>query len=137
MSIRRVVLDTNILISALLSREGNPAKIYRMFLTKLFTLIYSMEILEEYQDVLYRPRLKIPHGDADIVMAAIRQYGEKVWVMPSVNFMVDEDDRIFYDIAKHSGAYLVTGNTKHYPNEPFILTPTEFLELKLVTLRDK
>ena len=43
--------------------------------------------------------------------------------------MTDEDDRAFYDTAKNNDAYLVTGNTRHYPNESFILTPTEFMRL--------
>jgi len=128
MSIRRVVLDTNILVSALLSREGVPAKIYRMFVARALIVVYCEEILEEYQDVLYRPRLKIPTGDADIIMTAIQDYGEKVTVKPSDGFMIDEDDRIFYDAAKHANATLITGNTKHYPSESFILTPTAFLE---------
>ena len=41
--------------------------------------------------------------------------------------MPDEDDRIFYDTAKESGAFLITGNKKHYPDEPFIMTPSDFL----------
>jgi len=129
----RVVLDTNILVSALLTREGNPAKIYRMFLTQALTLVYCAEILDEYEDVIYRPRLKIPIADANIVMDAIRYYGEEIFIpvsRSSIIPMPDEDDRIFYDTAKTVGAYLITGNTKHYPSEPFILTPTEFLELK-------
>jgi len=130
MSIIRVVLDTNILVSALLSREGSPAKIYRMFLTRALTLAYCTGILDEYQDVLYRPRLRILHDDADIVIAAVRQYGEKILPKPSINTMLDEGDRVFYDTAKCANAYLVTGNTKHYPIEPFILTPVAFLELK-------
>jgi len=130
MSTVHIVLDTNILVSALLSREGKPAKVYRMFLTRILLLIYSPQIFEEYQDVLYRPYLQIPHIDADIVLRAIRQNGKEVWVMPpSVGIMPDEDDRVFYDTAKSTGAFLITGNTKHYPSEPFIVTPAEFLEL--------
>jgi putative PIN family toxin of toxin-antitoxin system len=98
MNIKRVVLDTNILVSALLSREGNPAKIYRMFVANTLTVVYCEEILEEYQDVLYRPRLNIPMGDADIVMTAIQDYGEKVTVEPGSEYMVDEDNRIFYKV---------------------------------------
>jgi hypothetical protein len=41
--------------------------------------------------------------------------------------MPDESDRVFYDVAKTAGAYLITGNTKHFPQEPFILTPAEFV----------
>lgn len=57
MNTRRVVLDTNIFVSALISPMGNPAKIYRMFFTGAISLVYSADIFEEYQDVLHRPRL--------------------------------------------------------------------------------
>ena len=124
-----VVLDTNILVSALLSPLGNPAKVYKMFLTGVLTLVYSADILTEYQDVLHRPQLGIPADDADTVLAAIRQYGEQVEPVPSQVAMADEDDRVFYDTAKTAGAYLITGNMKHYPHEPFIMAPTKFLEL--------
>ena len=129
MSTFRIVLDTNILVSALLSPLGNPAKVYRMFLTGTVTLIYSANIFAEYQDVLHRTRLGIPANDADIVLAAIRHYGEQIEPKPSDIPMTDEDDRVFYDTAKNAGAYLITGNMKHYPKEPFILTAMNFLEL--------
>ena len=68
--------------------------------------------------------------NADIVMLAVTQHGASILLVPSTVPMPDEDDRVFYDAAKSAGAYLVTGNTKQYPNEPFVLTPTEFLELQ-------
>ena len=129
MSARRVVLDTNVLVSALLSPNGNPAKIYKMFLSGALSLVFSADIFEEYQDVLHRPRLKIPSNEIEIVLSAIRQHGETVEPKPSTKTMMDEDDRVFYDAAKSVGTYLITGNTKHYPKKPFILTPTEFLKL--------
>jgi putative PIN family toxin of toxin-antitoxin system len=129
-NIKRVVFDTNVIVSASLSRNGNPAKIYRMFFAGVLPLVYCEEILAEYEDVLYRPHLKIPSEEADIVMTTIRQYGEEVRPLLSVHAMIDEDDRIFYDTAKSAGEYLITGNTKHYPNETFVLTPTAFLELR-------
>jgi putative PIN family toxin of toxin-antitoxin system len=126
---RLVVLDTNILVSALLSKEGKPAKIWKLFLTGALSLVFSAEIFEEYQDVLRRSHLRISSEDAETVLAAIRPYGEAVEPKPSINAMIDEDDRVFYDTAKGAGAYLITGNRKHYPQEPFILTPANFLEL--------
>jgi putative PIN family toxin of toxin-antitoxin system len=123
------VLDTNVLVSALLSPLGSPAKIYKMFLDEMLTLVYSAEILDEYRDVLFRPRLKIADDEASKVLGAIEEYGEKVEPTPSAHDMLDEDDRVFYDTAKLAGAYLVTGNAKHYPDEDFIKTPTDFLSL--------
>jgi putative PIN family toxin of toxin-antitoxin system len=129
MSAIRAILDTNILVSALLSPFGNPAKIYRMFLTGRLHLVICEEILLEYDDVLRRPKLHIPAIDADTVITAIRQYAEIVQPMQSVGVMPDEDDRVFYDTAKAAGAYLVTGNTNHFPQEPFILSPAEFVAM--------
>ena len=123
----RIVLDTNILVSALLSPLGHPAKVYKMFLTGNLKLVYSPDILAEYNDVLFRPRLRIPAEEAEKVLEAIREYGERIEATPSIHSIIDEDDRVFYDTAKSAGAYLVTGNKKHYPDEAFILTPVEFL----------
>ena len=128
MNLARVVLDTNVIVSALLSPLGNPSKIYKMFLTGFLSLIYSLDILDEYQDVLNRPRLKIPSDEITIVFSAIKHYGKQIEPFPSTNDMIDESDRIFYDAAKNAKAYLITGNIRHYPKEPYILTPREFLE---------
>ena len=125
----RVVLDTNIFVSAMLSPLGNPAKIYRMFLEEMLILVYSTDIFKEYSDVLFRPRLHIQSEDAEKVLYAIHQYGEIVKPVASMVPLPDEADRIFYDVAKSAGARLVTGNIRHYPHERFILTPTKFLEL--------
>ena len=128
MSPNRVVLDTNVLVSALMSSLGNPAKIFKMFLSETIVLVFSEDIMLEYNDVLYRPHLHIPADDADKVLNAIRLYGERVEPTPSTIPMIDEDDRVFYDAAISAGAYLVTGNTRHYPSESFIYTPVEYLK---------
>ena len=125
---RRVVLDTNIIVSALLSGKGNPGKILDLFLAGEMKLFYCDEILEEYANVLYRPHLRIPVNEADNTMIIIYQHGEKVWPVTSNLEMTDEDDRVFYDVAVSAKAYLITGNKKHYPDEPFILTPAAFLK---------
>ena len=124
-----VVLDTNILVSALISKSGNPAKIYRMFLAEMVVLVFSDDIFMEYMDVLQRPHLHIPADDANKVLEAIKHCGERVEPIPSKFTMVDDDDRKFYDAAKYTGAYLITGNTRHYPKESFIYTPANFLTL--------
>ena len=129
MNLRRVVIDTNILVSALMSPNGKPDKIYRMFLSGELNLVFNYKILAEYKDVFYRPHLSISPTDADIMIASILQFGENIQPQPSTEKMVDEEDRVFYDTAKYAGAYLITGNLKHYPNEPHILNPAAFLEL--------
>jgi len=129
MTKRRIVIDTNVFASALMSPGGKPDKIYRMFLLGELSLVFNDYILSEYKSVFYRPHLRISQKDADIMVASILQYGENIQPPTSTSEMPDEDDRIFYDTAKYAGACLITGNLKHYPNEPHILSPAQFLEL--------
>jgi len=124
-----VVIDTNVLVSALLSKSGNPAKILDKFLEGGLTFVYCDEILEEYEDVLYRAKLKIPTEEANSLIADILLHGIEVWPMPNFTPLPDEDDRCFYNTAITAGAYLVTGNAKHYPIEPFVLSPSAYLAL--------
>ena len=130
MSMLCAVLDTNILVSVLLSPSGNPAKIFRLFLAGTLDLVISDDILVKYEDVLYRSRLQLPAVDVQTVLASIQEYAIIVNPVSSTIEMIDEDDRVFYDTAKSVRAYLSTGNIKHYPQESFILTPTEFIVLE-------
>ena len=124
-----VVLDTNILVSGLLSAYGNPAKIINAFKERRFNLFYNDEILAEYRDVLFKDRLGLPHQDINDLLEEISKIGCPVIPNTSSLPLPDEDDRIFYDTAKTANAYLVTGNIKHFPNEPFIIVPAEFVKL--------
>jgi len=124
-----IVIDTNILISAALSPEGNPAKILNQIISETaIRLFYATEIFEEYNRVLSYERLNIKSDKKVYFLNQIKQVGVLIEPTASTIPMPDETDRIFYDTAKISGAFLVTGNTKHYPAEPFILTAIGFLE---------
>ena len=129
MNTRRMVLDTNVIVSALLSPSGSPAKVYSLFINGEHELLYSDSILVEYQDVLSRTHLAIDADDASKVIDGIRNHGVCISPEPGTVTLIDEDDRVFYDIAKSSGAYLVTGNLRHYPKESFIVSPREYLDL--------
>jgi len=123
-----VVLDTNVVVSALMSPLGNPAKILTLFSDGEIQFYYSSDIMAEYKDVLPRPELKITPEKIKRFFELLQQAG--ILIVPSVSTMTlpDESDRVFYDTAKESGATLITGNTKHYPEENFIMTPSQFLE---------
>ena len=124
---KRVVLDTNVLVSANLTSEGNPAKIVDLVSYSKLHLLYCPEILDEYKRVLAYEKLDIPVTAQSKAIEGIRKLGELVEPTVSTIPLADETDRIFYDTAKESGAILVTGNTKHFPNESFIMTPADFL----------
>jgi len=125
---RKIVIDTNIIISAAISDKGNPSKIINLAFDKLFEVYYSPEIMTEYIKVLSRPRFNFNQEKQQYFIDGIKRIG--VLIIPAVSDvpLPDESDRVFYDAAKESGAILITGNTKHYPAEDFILTPAEFIQ---------
>ena len=125
---QKVVIDTNVVISAALSDKGNPSKIINLVLDKQVYIYYNSEIMDEYTEVLSRPHLNIIAEKRQYLLDGIKMvggvYNPKVSKIP----LPDETDRIFYDLAKEVAAIIITGNIKHYPNEEFIMTPSEFLE---------
>ena len=123
----KVVLDTNIIVSAALSPKGNPAKIINIIAdTDEIQIYYSMAIIDEYQEVLSRERLKIAVETQIGIVKAIKEIGIPIEPVAGDMPLPDEGDRVFYDTSKTAGAYLITGNRKHYPDEPHILTPAQF-----------
>ena len=78
--------------------------------------------------VLAYEHLRIDVGTQHTIISDLQEFGKLIDPRESSIPMEDETDRIFYDTAKASGAVLVTGNIKHYPDEPFIMTPAEFLK---------
>ena len=85
--------------------------------------------MEEYCDVLHRERLGLDTISVEVLLDEVRRAGLPVVSDVSDVHLIDEDDRIFLDTAKSSGALLVTGNIKHYPNEPFVTTPATFVKM--------
>ena len=126
----KVVVDTNIVVSAALSPDGNCAKILDIIAENEEILLYcNGEILFEYNEVLSRKRLKIADRIQKGIIESIIKHGIKLEPTPSEVQLLDESDRIFYDTALAAGAILITGNKKHYPAERFFILPAEFLKL--------
>lgn len=124
----KIVIDTNIIISAALTPLGNPAKIIDMVFEDKLQIFYSLQILSEYKEVLSRPRLKIATQTQIDILGAIKEVGTLIEPTISNIPFIDESDRIFYDTAKTSRAILISGNIRHYPDEAFIMTPSDFLK---------
>ncbi|MCL2764122.1 MAG: putative toxin-antitoxin system toxin component, PIN family [Treponema sp.] len=125
----KVVLDTNVLISAILS-NGPPAVIADLMANGKLIPFYNELIIEEYWDVLHRKKFNFQNIQIDRFLDTIVKAGIAVKADTSNLIKIqDEDDRKFYDVAMASFAYLITGNIRHYPKEPFIVTPAEFLKI--------
>jgi len=125
----KVVLDTNIIISAALSDLGNPARIIELASDGIIDIYYSNEILAEYEEVLSRGKFGFSREKQVAAIDMISKNGICVKPGKSKIQISDMDDIIFYDAAKAVEAYLVTGNIKHYPDDFLILTPAQFIEL--------
>lgn len=130
-AVRRIVLDTIILVSALLTPAGNPNKILQAVLDGTATLVYSDAIIAEYRSVLARPRFGFDARDVADVLTFIEAFGDLADADPSIDQLPDETDRPFYDVALQTGAILVTGNAKHYPTLGSLMTPAEYAMTQL------
>jgi len=90
---------------------------------------FCEEILLEYKTVLYREAFSFNPLKVDELLKRLRSVGKITSVTKSDMPMIDESDRVFYDVAKECKAILITGNAKHYPKESFIMSPAEFLSV--------
>ena len=113
----RVVLDTNIFISALLQPDGLPAQVLVAALAgRDAQLCMSAEIYAEYEEVIRRPRFRRSENEISDGLRAVREMA--LWVKPSrrVRACPDPDDDCFLECAEAARAhYLVTGNARHFP----------------------
>ena len=123
-----VVLDTNILVSSLWSRNGAPARVVSMILTGQLIPCYDYRILTEYRQVLSRPRFNFSDGEIDSLLEWIETSGRSIVADPINDPFIDESHKKFYEVAKFCGAILITGNLKHFPNDPQVMNVSSFLE---------
>ena len=126
----RLVLDTNVIISALINPAGTPSQILKMVLSRKAELCYNSAILSEYEGVALRPKFsgKIDSNQIKRLIDLLKSIGISVNPPPGNVKLPDESDRIFYDTARASGSVLITGNNKHFPKEPFIILPADFFK---------
>lgn len=130
----RIVMDTNVLVSGMLTPFGVCGEIVRMLTSSSFALCVDSRILFEYEDILRRPRFKIEHRMIDIVMAYIDSTSETHNSTPLRDSLPDPDDNQFLEVAVSANVdYLVTGNIKHFPKNLRcgieVLSPREFLNV--------
>ena len=129
-----VVLDTNVLVSSLLSEKGAPAKILDLILDDQIQVVYDERILGEYEEVLSRSELHIPPRRMLAVIDQIELAGR--YATPdalSTEGYTDPDDIMFAEVFITSKAdALITGNLRHYQpllkQNALVLSPTQFLK---------
>ena len=114
----RVVLDTNILVSALLVPKGQEALVLLLALQGALEFFISPPLLAEYEEVLRRPRLKLHPREVETVLGNIRAIGFLIHPTEKVSLSQHESDNRIYECAIAAKAtHIVTGNKKHFPDD--------------------
>lgn len=128
----KAVVDTNVLVSALLSRTGPPRMILRLLLSKKIEWLVNDLVLEEYEEVLGRKDFGFKPFQIQALMEFIRRYGVHVPYLPQKTSIPHADDLPFLLCARQGKAdTLITGNKKHFPfsDQLFrIVSPAEFIK---------
>jgi putative PIN family toxin of toxin-antitoxin system len=122
-----VVLNTNVLVSALWSRGGNPSQVLSLAINGHILPCHDYRILAEYREVLRRPRFDFQEWEIADLLTNIENSGISVVAPPLALPFADEDDKKFYEVAKHCGAKLITGNKKHFPLDDIVISAADFL----------
>jgi uncharacterized protein len=129
----RVVIDTNVVVSAVLVDEGPSAAILDLAVNRRILVFTSPALLAEYEEVLRRPRLKLSPSRIRGFMSVIRRTGRPVKRTLTLKISAHESDNRIYECADAGGAdYIITGNSKHFPRAyraTQIVTPREFIAL--------
>ena len=128
------VLDTNILISAALAQNkySIPYSVFRGVVERRFVPLVDDNIVREYWEVFSRPKFSFMQETINDIVGNTIKFAINQPVPPSGIELPDSDDVVFYDVARahqDKGAYLVTGNLKHFPNCGFAVSPRDFMNI--------
>ena len=133
-----VVIDTNVLVSAVLKSHSVPGSIVELAFDGPIIPILNEAIEKEYREVLSRPKFHLPEDLIEGIMSTFHKRAIYVDAEHLDLELPDPKDLVFYEVVmeerKEEEAYLVTGNIRHFPNRPFIVTPREMLD---IILRDQ
>ena len=129
----RLVIDTNVLVSAAIKPAGLQRTVFLIAISKPARLYVSPPILQEYSEVLARPELRVRKGLRLQLLQLIKHHSHTVVPTWQLEATTDPADNIFLECADAARAdYLVTGNQKHFPRfwkKTKVVTPREFVSL--------
>ncbi len=127
------VLDTNVLVSAVISSSGYPYDILRLIQSGNVIPIYDERMLNEYKEVFHYDKLKISEETFQQTFTLILKSGLLIQDVETTKAqLLDQSDIPFFEVKESSEEFdsvLVTGNLKHYPEQRDIITPKEFILL--------
>ncbi len=142
MAVRKyyAVIDTNVLVSAALKWDSIPGTIIDLAFNDIIVPLVNEEIIQEYRKVLSRSKFHLTEDIVTDIINEISKYAIFVNEKCLAIELIDSKDQVFYEVTmakrKDGDAYLITGNTKHFPKKQFVVTPREMLDIILNTLND-
>lgn len=127
------VIDTNVIVSALLKSSSVPGTILEFTFGGTIIPLISSEIIAEYRNVLSRPKFHWSNEIVDTVVGEMERIGINISPEAIDIELPDPKDRVFYEVTiegrKNEDALLVTGNIKHFPEKTFVVTPRQMLDI--------
>ena len=129
----RLVIDTNIVVSAALRPDGSQRTVLLLAMTKPARMYVSEAVVAEYREVLARPEFKIRKGLQQQLMQLILKHAHSVKPSRTLQVAKDPDDNVFLECAGAAQAdYLVTGNPRHFPKfwkKTKVITSRELMDI--------
>ena len=127
------VIDTNVVVSAMLRWDSVPGQVLEHAFVGDIIPLLNEQVIKEYMEVLRRPKFHFDEGKINIIIDEMLKRGVLVDAEDTDVVLPDQKDAVFYEIVmekrKCEEAFLVTGNIKHFPAEPYIVTPREMLAI--------
>lgn len=127
-----VVIDTNVIVSALITKNPNAAttRVLELALMGEIVPLYNQNVLDEYLEVLTRKKFKLKEDSIQYIIKTITINGIDTLRTSFLEDIPDEDDRVFYELSlSEPNSLLITGNSKHFPRTPRVVSPSEFLRI--------
>lgn len=130
----RIVVDTNVLVSAMLTGGGTPDQVIQLVLQGAVTLLADSRILAEYDEVTGRVAFGFDPGERRILLDILGEIAEPVVALPMRIALPDPDDRVFVEVAVAGEAdAIVTGNIRQFqPRRGLlrvpVLTPRQLVD---------
>lgn len=127
------VIDTNVIVSGMLNPDSIPGIVLKHALGGKIIPLINKEIVTEYENVVRRNKFGFDEIDINNVLLNIKERAITLDRTITDELFVDQKDIVFYEITltgredKHS--YLITGNIKHFPKKPFVVTPKEMVDI--------
>lgn len=123
-----IVLDTNVLVSGLLSPYGAPARVLDLVIRGNVIIVLDGRIFSEYADVMRRDRFSFPEDAVNEIITFIEREGIFISPVPLTCTVPDPGDLPFIEVSRHADVPVVTGNLRHFrASGAQVMTPVQFL----------